>query len=344
LHGVHALLYSQAAPRHWPAEVTTRLRDRAIQRAIWELSHQQVLKRTLAVLYESGVEPVLIKGTALAYSIYADPALRVRGDTDLIISRGAQEQVHEVLVSLGFVRSVEVSGKLVSYQGSYTLCAADGSPHRLDLHWRINNSEVLSQLFTYEELHNRAEPLPQLCNHALGASRVHALLLACMHRLTHIHNPYYVGGTAHHEPDRLIWLYDIHLLAGALTRREWAEFSQMAIAKGLCAVCSDGMQRAHACFGTALPVEVMAALAAPDSVEPAARYLGGGRLSQKWMDFRALGSLRRQLLWLKESLFPPVAYMREKYVHAQLNWLPWLYLRRAALGLAKILLAGERGN
>ena len=36
-------------------------------------------------LAAAGVEPVLIKGTALAYSLYPDAGLRTRADTDLII-------------------------------------------------------------------------------------------------------------------------------------------------------------------------------------------------------------------------------------------------------------------
>ena len=197
------MLHDRLAGSDWPAQVLRRLRANAIQLAMWELRHQQILAQTLGRLHGIGIQPVLIKGTALAYSLYPDPALRTRGDTDLIIPMDAKEQVHEALVSIGFERSVSVSGEFVSYQASYSQ-SSDGNIHTLDLHWKINNSELLSRLFTYEELRRDAVPLPALCSHALGASRTHALLLACMHRSTHKQIPYYVIGMPHHTADRLI--------------------------------------------------------------------------------------------------------------------------------------------
>ena len=43
-----------------------------------------------------------------------------------------------------------------------------------------------------------------------GLSPVHALLVACIHRVAH-----------HRGTERLIWLLDIHLLASRLEEREW---------------------------------------------------------------------------------------------------------------------------
>jgi hypothetical protein len=342
-HGVPALLHSCLASSDWPSTVVQGLRARAVQQAMWELRHQQVLAQTLAALDAIGVQPVLIKGTALAYSLYADPTLRTRADTDLIIPIDARDRVHGLLTSLGFEHSLAVSGEFVSYQASYTRDAAHGASHTLDLHWKINNSELLSRLFTYDELWHDAESLPQLCPHALGASQVHALLLACMHRSTHKQNPYYVNGDAHHDADRLIWLYDIHLLAGRFNIREWDEFVRLAGEKGLRAVCLEGMHHARACFHTPYPDAVLAALTQPGAAEPAARYLDGGKVRQQWMDFRALGSLSRQLRFARELLVPSADYMRSKYPDMPPGWLPWLYLRRAAGGLMKRLV-GDSGS
>lgn len=342
-HGVPALLYSCLASGDWPSTVVQNLRARAVQQAMWELRHQQVLARTLAALDEIDVQPVLIKGTALAYSLYADPVLRTRADTDLIIPMDAKDRVHGLLTSLGFERSLAVSGEFVSYQASYTCDTADGASHTLDLHWKINNSELLSRLFTYDELWRDAAPLPQLCPDALGASQVHALLVACMHRSTHKQNPYYVNGEPHHDADRLIWLYDIHLLAGRFNIREWDELVRLAGEKGLRAVCLEGMRHAQACFHTQYPEAVLEALAKRGlgTAEPAARYLAGGRLRQQWMDFAALGSFARQLQWLRELFFPPAVYMQSKYADHRLDWLPWLYLWRACAGLIRGVARGR---
>ena len=340
LHGVEALLHSHLNSTAWPASLRQALRSVAVQQAMWELRHQQLLAQTLASLHSVGIEPVLIKGTALAYSLYSNPVLRTRGDTDLIIQASDKQRAHNALLAMGYERHLGVSGEFVSYQASYTK-VADGGSHTLDLHWKINNSELLSKLFTYDELRASAEPLPRLSSHAWGASRVHALLLACMHRSTHKQNPYYVDGVAVYEGNRLIWLYDIHLLAQCLTEQEWQRFCDLAQRKQLRAVCLDGMRQASTCFDTHYPDPVLAALTYPASPEAPARYLNGNKLQQQWMDFRALGGGLRQLRLLRELFFPASAYMRAKYPQSRSSWLPWLYLRRAAGGFTKLLGSGR---
>ena len=336
-HGVLALLHERVCASDWPAAIRQELRRQATLRAMWELRHQQVLTRMLTALAAIDVRPVLFKGTALAYSLYANPVLRARGDTDLVVAPESTEKVDTALKELGFVRDIAVSGDFVSYQACYTREEDGGETHTLDLHWRINNSEVLARLFSYEELRQQAQALPRLCPPALSASSVHALLLACMHRATHRQNPMYVQGVPYHDPDRLIWLYDIHLLAGMLTASQWDEFVRLARTKGLRAVCLEGFEHARACFHTIYPDAVMTALARTGNVEPAARYLDGSRLRQQWMDFNAIAGVGNKLRFLRESVFPPEAYMRHKYPDARPGWLPWLYLRRAFAGVAKKL-------
>ena len=144
-------------------------------------------------------------------------------------------------------------------------------------------------------------------------------------------------GIAYYGGDRLIWLYDIHLLLGVLTADEIDEFVRVARVKGLCAVCLEGIERALICFHTAVPPGVLAALHVPGSAELPARYLNGGPLRQKWMDFQALGSARNRISYARELLFPSARYMRHKYPLAAQTALGWLYLRRAAGGLSKYL-------
>jgi hypothetical protein len=336
-HGVQALLHERLCASDWPIAIRQELRRQATSGAMWELRHQQVLTRMLAVLAAIDVRPVLFKGTALAYSLYANPVLRSRSDTDLVVAPESVERVDAALKEHGFARDIAVSGDFVSYQACYTHEEDGGETHTLDLHWRINNSEVLARLFSYEELRQQAQGLPRLCPPALGASPVHALLLACMHRATHKQNPMYVRGVPHHDPDRLIWLYDIHLLAGTLTAAQWDEFGRLARSKGLRAVCLEGFEHARECFHTAYPEGVTTALASTGNIEPAARYLDGSRLRQQWMDFNAIAGVGNKLQFLRESVLPPEAYMRHKYPDAWPGWLPWLYLRRALGGVAKKL-------
>lgn len=334
-HGVASLLHARLGVTKWPAAVLERLREVALEHAMWEMRHQQVLAGTLAALESFGIQPILLKGTALAYSIYFDPAVRTRGDTDLLIRIDARDRVHQALVSLGYQVSNQVSGEFISYQANYVQLSPEGYSHTLDVHWKINNSEVLSRLFTFDEIHKDAQPLPRLSPQAIGSSRVHALLIACMHRCTHRTNPYYVEGRPYLTDSRLIWLYDIHLLAASMNEHEWIECMRMAERKQLRAVCIDGLQASAKSFGTALPQVVLAAIDISESPEPASRYFASSKLRQQWMDFQALGSKRNQLRFAVELAFPPAAYMRLRYPGGSRTWLPWLYVRRTASGIVR---------
>ena len=335
--GVSALLHERLLRLSaWPSSVREAVRRHALAQAFWELRHQKVLGEVLAALRTREIEPVLFKGTALAYGgVYANPVWRARGDTDMIVAPQDRERASETLVASGFRRNTGVSGEFVSYQDSYTNEIEGGGLHTIDLHWRINNCELLSRLFSYAELRAEARPLPALCDAALAAGPVHALLLACLHPVTHVHNPYFVDDVAYYGGDRLIWHYDVHLLAQSFTPAQWQAFVNRAVVKGLCEISLEGLDRAAAWYGTHCPEIVRRALTRTG--EPVAAYLKAGRLHQGWINFSAIPGLANRLRFARELFFPPMAYMRAKYAQSPGAWLLWLYARRAAGGLIKSL-------
>lgn len=336
-HGVMPLLNAKGLDAGWPAEVRDALRQDAIQRAIWELRHQRILDEVLQTLARADVRPVLIKGTATAYSLYADPALRTRADTDMLIYPQQRAAAGAVLESLGFEQDVVVSGDLISYQCSFSGYFEDGTQHSLDVHWKINNSQLLSRLLTHEELHEHAQPLPSLCAAAIGAGAVHNLFITIFHRASHIHNPYRVDGVNHFGGDRLIWLHDVHLLAQAMDDRQWRAFIQLAERTEMASVCLDALHDARDALGTVIPDDVSKALVLGSRTTAPARYLAAGKLQQQWMDFKALDGSASRLHYLIELLFPAASYMRHKYPGSHAASLPWLYLRRAVGGARKAL-------
>ena len=341
-HGVlpllhHVLKLEWARPLGWPADVLEACHQQAIARTMWELRHQQLLGRVIEALKQVGIQPVLFKGTALAYSLYANPVMRARGDTDFIIPPQTLDAVAEVLAACGFERDTGVEGEVVNYQASFVRQENSEGNHVLDVHWRINNSQILAKLFTYEELLSKSIPLPRLSPHARAVSATHALLLACMHRATHKQNPYYVDGTAYYSGDRLVWIYDVHLLAAGFSRRDWDGLVRMAQEKGLCAVCMEGFNLSRTYFRTEIPDFVLAALKGHEKTETVARYFDSGAWGQQWMDFCAIPGVSGKLRFLAETLFPPADYMRKKYPQARPGWLVWLYIRRAVGGTFKRL-------
>ncbi|TIQ22942.1 MAG: hypothetical protein E5X51_04615 [Mesorhizobium sp.] len=346
-HGVQALLHHYIVDRErvdlgWPEVVLATCRRQATAQALWEMRHQYLLNQVLERLVAIGIHPILFKGTALAYEVYPAPFLRTRGDTDLIVPSGTRNRVAKALETLGF-RELGTRADIISGQTSYSWTdPASSQEHTLDVHWRITNSTLLSNLFSYEELRSVARPLPNLSANALAADPVHALVLACMHRAVHKHALYYVDGVEYYGGDRLIWFYDIQLLFSMLSPSQRNEFVEFAECKGLRATCLDGIEATRARFHTTIPEAVCDALSRPGSREAASSYLSGSRVSRIWMDFQAARGVRNKSRFLAELLFPPAIHMRQKYRQANSTWLPWLYLRRAMTGFLKYLQTPNR--
>jgi len=70
-----------------------------------ELSREIELEHVLSLLAQAGLNPLIIKGTALAYTLYDAPHLRSRCDTDLLFpDRASAEQAWKVLERMGYHR------------------------------------------------------------------------------------------------------------------------------------------------------------------------------------------------------------------------------------------------
>jgi hypothetical protein len=327
-HGVQALLYEQlkTAPArdNLPNDLRERLRHAVYHQAANELLSQSELQQVLNALAQADIRPLLLKGVPLAYTLYSSPALRPRSDTDLLIRPVDRADTIRILEAYGYRRPNATSGTLVFTQSAYVKTDRCGVGHCLDVHWQINNAPLFAHLLSYEELEAHALAIPALGKHARGLGPVHALLLACFHRIGHLLQ----------EGERLIWLYDIHLLAQSLKESQWAQFTQWAREKRLRAICLDAFNATENALCTAFPPDVIAALQ-PDRHDIPTAPLTANRWQQQLMNFRSLPTWRERLILLTEHLLPPVDYMLAKYQTGQHWLLPWLYLRRAVGGVWK---------
>ena len=336
-HGVQPLLYAQLRPSaawaSWPSDLRQTLSDEAASQLVVDMIQGQETVKVLEALSQSGVRPLLMKGVALAHTHYRSPHLRPRGDADMLIRRADRETACGVLTELGYQRLNTTRGELVSYQSNWNKLDRHGVTHAIDLHWRVNNCQIFAEAVSYDELLSGSVAIQVMGARALGP--VHALLLACMHRVTHVTASWWVNDRRHYG-DRLIWLYDIHLLASRMSSQELTEFVRLAVERRLKTICIDGLSHSQRCFATLLPDEVLGALSAAGPPEPSARYLDPGRLRFMVRDIRSLSNVCDRLRLASEHLFPPAGYMLKKYAVSQRAWLPILYLRRAVQGISRL--------
>ncbi len=288
-----------------------------------DILRQEELRRVLDAFAEQNIFPVVMKGGALAHTHYADPSLRPRVDTDLLLGQAPDERVGSVLVGLGYELSGDRGEHWVNRQFNAWRRDRHGVTHTLDLHRAISNRALFARALGYQEVAARAVPLPALGGQARALHPVDALLLACMHRVAH---------TDPRERDRLIWLYDIHLLYRGLSAQQADRFAALAREKGVAAVCLDGLHKAREYFETTICDRMLQQLSTAARSDRSRRLLQAGPASVDWVNLGSIEGLANKWRFLHELVLPPAHYMRRKYPHAARYALPFLYLRRAATG------------
>lgn len=331
-HGIECLLVERLACLDaCPESVRLALKQLATERALWELRNRRLMQLALEALATAGINTLVYKGTALAYSLYPNPVWRTRSDTDLLVAPDQLQASITVLESLGY-RQYSDAEEAIFYKLYFSQIAPEGGEHNIDLHWKLNNSELLSGLFSFTELYSRSVPLPALSGQARTVSHADALLIACLHRGVHKLSAYTVNHKTYYSGDRLIWLQDIDLLARQLQPAEWVQFFECSKAKGLTRICRESLALAGAWFMTSLPKHWEISLAQLEQGLPD-RYLAAGPFLRAWLDLQACRNLSAKLGYCRHILCPPATYMHNKFADARWQWLPWLYLRRIVTGL-----------
>jgi hypothetical protein len=319
-NGMGPLVYSRLSG--WP--IQDALREGAIRAAVGETSRLADLRALLAVFDANNIRLLIIKGTGLAYDIYPSPELRPRGDTDLLIAECDLEQVRTILHGRGYTSPLTSGDTLAIRQQSFTR-----GGHVYDVHWDVANSPIVRDALPSEELRARAITVLRIAPNALAPSHVDALLLGCIHRVAH-----------HHDMERLIWLYDIHLLREAMSAEEHERFWRLAAERRVVTICERSIEQADEWFAPA-PHDRAADWLTDDERsrhEPSAAFLDAGRTRGAVLrgDLKAL-SWRGRMRRMRELALPPPAFIRQSFPSATAAVIPALYVWRGARGLLRLL-------
>lgn len=332
-HHVDLLLVDMArasgADQAWAAEVQRRARSAAVDASVIRSLRDRELRRVLDVFAAAGVPCLIIKGAALAHTLYRQPHTRRRSDADLLVRAEDADRVTDRLEAHGYARAAEISGDYATSQMHFDRPDCTDHRYALDVHWRIVNAHVFAGAVAYDAFAASRIPVPGLGPHAWTLCTAHALALACIHRVAH-----------HQDSNDLLWLWDVHLLASSLRGDEMAMFVEQASRSATRTVCAHTLTLAHARFRTPAAVSLIDRVRPRpgDADEASARFLRGA-LSQADILRSDLASLgwRRGMALLREHLFPPAAYMRSVYDRWPGVFLPAAYLHRIVCGAPKWL-------
>jgi hypothetical protein len=323
-HGISTLVWQSL---EGAVGAGTQLRERLTARvraaATRDLFVQREMQRLLAGLDGAGVPSLVIKGSALAYTVYEQPWLRPRTDSDVLIRHAALEPAFRVLAECGYRRSDALtSGELVSHQVAFERIDEHDVHHVVDLHWKLVNPQMLADALPFDALWSSALPAPALGPSARVPSHAASIAIGNVHRLAH-----------HQGQDRLIWLVDFLKLAGRCDDGEWTRLTTLARAARVAGLCLDGLTQARS-LGASVPEWVSNALAEAAPHEPSRVYLERTIRKRDVLvhDLKILSSWRTRLRLLREHVFPPPAFIRHRYVGHGRWPLPALYIHRLVTG------------
>lgn len=334
-HGI-ALLLAQHDPAldGWPIAVAAAVRDEARMQALWEASHRRAIANLLEAFDAAGITAAAMKGTALAYGHYADPAIRRRGDTDLYLPGASRALVRKVLAQCGYAPA----GDRRPTQEPWSITAADIFVHEVDIHWRINDSLSVSRALDKLRCEARFTDMPRLAPGAIALSGIDNVILTSVNRALHGTFGYHVEDDRLADGDRLIWAVDIKLVTDRFTEADWTMMARLAAASGTSSLVQSALAFADRTLGLGMPCGFAEQLAGPEGADSVAAYVaepsGTGRLRRDIVAVTTPGEL---LDLAKLQLWPGKRVMADWYPEAEGQPLWALRMRRlAVLGLRRL--------
>ncbi len=333
-HGLLPLLYSalkaQGKLAGLPPGMASELRL-DYQRAsltVWQAYRELV--PLLERLEAEGIPVILLKGIALAATLYDDAALRPLSDADILVSAEDMPRACAMLLESGYTTSATTLDGLDGGPLAERSFVRHGThPAKVDLHYHVT-------MFPYYAQHMPISWFWQRTATACIIGRP-VSILAPEAQLMHLSLHF-----THHGGERLLWSYDFALLLARHGQdMDWQAISQAATAFGLVQDVHQALAQVREVWGQAIPAEAKAFLGelAPRFVERLAFKANRSPiwgLHVVWYGL-SMSSLRGRIAFWRRALFPDAAYMREHYRISHSCLLPAYYLWRAGNSVGRIL-------
>jgi hypothetical protein len=285
-----------------------------------DMATQADLPCVLRILQNHSIDFIMLKGEALSHSIYSLTHLRTKTDIDLLFSsKDESERAWKALEVEGFQRMLSQQGTFVGYQFVCHKQYPNGFRIVFDIHNEITNYLWFNRRLRYEYLlaNSNFIEIENVKVRVLNA--VHALTHACVHRITN---------KSKNTADRLIWLYDVHLLSQGLSDTQWQNLVQMCLSKDLSGIVLQGLQVSQKTLASSLPSKYIDQLRINTLNGSDPFTQNSRRIQMYWEDFVRNNGIENKLTQIRERVFPPADYMLKRYDLKARRWLVFYYLKR----------------
>lgn len=252
-HGIAALVWETATREELPVplEVLDDLQWVGSTMLDRGLELDAVLRRALAALADAGVPVVVLKGPALARTIYPDVAYRPYTDIDIVVDVGREAAATNALVGCGLaVLGVDAEGRHEPYEahehdGAVIYRAFGDPPSGAKLELHLEPLHLGLRPTCEAERWERAVPVPGLAGALMLAPEDQVVQLSA-----HVHR---------HGFNRLLWLKDIDLLTRVnADRLDWSLVKRVAAREGVLGSVWYTLELAVELLASPIPAAVIA--------------------------------------------------------------------------------------
>ena len=213
--GVASLVGSSFQQRGWPSGLPDDVRSLLAKAYYNTTAHNtllyQELDRVLTAFSSAGIPVVVLKGAALALTLYPDIGLRPMGDLDLLVPEEQIDRAVRIVSQLGYdlegtlqglnPKLVRVMGTEINFEGGERI------PVLVELHWSLIGGQESRYQPVMDWFWARTEPLEPGTDLQVP---VEVLCLSPTANLPYLasHLVLKHGGLR----ERLLWYYDIYQL------------------------------------------------------------------------------------------------------------------------------------
>jgi len=343
-HGVVGVLCGSAhSLPEWPSPVTASLRDAARRAALAEQVETAAIRSLIERLGQSGIALLLLKGAALAYLAYPSPAMRPRGDTDMLIRAADLAAVRHHLAASGWRRASSPHTRQL--QESWQLECALGIVAVLDLHWQPSERPVLQKILREEDFWQGRVVMPRLGPHVFAPDGLRLLVHGAVNQLWHQTRGVHVAGIRVVDSQRLIWSVDCHVITARFTPEDWAALIAFCGECDAGAIVAAALAQAERTIGLVLPDGLLAQLEPASGRSAAFEYITGfDELANALADLRAARGLAERAQILHHLAVMKREQLEERYPHSR-HWpTALLHLRRYGGAAARLIGLRPRGR
>lgn len=203
------------------------------------------LQKIVAAFNDEGIRILVLKGPALGRMVYPDPALRPASDLDLLILPDQMVRSRAILEDMGYKCDARLfDAEKTLYKDEKFVYLDNPRDYRaIDLHWQLHTFLGIRQKAQTEELFDRAIKVESSSLTFEALNPIDALIH------TAINNAF-----GHDDAMRLIWIYDIKMLALRLAvPDDWQLLQKRCVAWRARRAVEFSIKMAQAWLGLSLP-------------------------------------------------------------------------------------------